>query len=303
VQELISVIITCDGQARFLPAAIHSARESTSHPVEVLVVDHGSDPEVAAAAQAFPEATYVRASSQANRARARNLGLRESRGDLLVFLDACDRLAPGALDLSIAALRAHPQCYFVSARGQRLSDGGVLLSTAFEPVIQRDHYRELLRRNYITRSANVLFRRRAVEQAGGFDPSLAAALNYDLYLRIARVHPVLDQGHVVSHYRYRRNAGDTARMLRETVEVHCSERHLLEGDEESIAACAEGLRICRDYYGTRLVNEIRLHVHAGQWISALTKSVVLGCYHPAALVRHARRRAAVAVRPARRLWT
>jgi glycosyltransferase involved in cell wall biosynthesis len=298
VSDLTSIIIPCADQAQFLGSAISSALEASARPVEVLVVDHGSSDEAAAVVRAFPEVRYER-TGRTGRARARNRGLEASQGEFIVFLDACDRLVPGALDVSLAALQSHPQCEFVSGRGQRMNDRGVPMPTRYEPVVQRDHYRELLRHNYITRSATVLFRRRAVERCGGFDPWLQEALNYGLYLRIARSHPVLDHGRVVAHYRYKRNFGTAARMLRETLDVHHAERVMLEGDSESIAASADGIRVCREYYGTRLVNEIRAHVHSHQWTAALVKSVVLGCYHPSALARHARRKATLAVRPAR----
>jgi glycosyltransferase involved in cell wall biosynthesis len=297
VSELTTVVISCANQAQFLGSAISSALEASTRPVEVIVVDHGSSDETATVARAFPEVRYER-SGRTGRARARNRGLEISRGDFIVFLDACDRLVPSALDLSLSALQSHPQCEFVSGRGQRMNDRGVPMPTRYEPVVQRDHYRELLRHNYITRSATVLFRRRAVERAGGFDPWLQEALNYSLYLRIARSHPVLDHARVIAHYRYRRNFGTAARMLRETLDVHYGERELLEGDVESIAASAEGIRACREFYGTRLVNEIRAHVHSHHWAAAVGKSVVLGCYHPAAFARHLRRKATLTVRPA-----
>jgi glycosyltransferase involved in cell wall biosynthesis len=298
VSELTTIVIPCTDQVQFLAPAISSAFEATTKPVEVMVVDHGARGAAEPLVRAFPEVRYIRA-PRAGYARARNQGLTNSHGDFILFLDASDRLVPGGLDHSLAALQSHPHCDFVSGRGQRMNDRGVPMTTQYEPVVQRDHYRELLRHNYITRSATVLFRRRAVERAGGFDPWLQEALNYELYLRIARTHPVLDHGRVVAQFRYKRHAGSTARLLRETLEVHRAERELLEGDAESIVACAEGLQASREFYGTRLVNEIRAHMHSRQWAAALAKSVVLGCYHPSALARHARRKATLAVRPAR----
>ena len=47
---------------------------------------------------------------------ARNTGLRESRGEFLVFLDADDRLTVRALEEGLKALHSHPEAAFVFGR-------------------------------------------------------------------------------------------------------------------------------------------------------------------------------------------
>ena len=301
---LISVVIPCFNHGHFLPEALDSIAHS-SHAAEIVVVDDGScdnTPEVVAA---FDPSTRITRSQfrcvrqpNAGLAQARNRGLRESRGELIVFLDADDHLAPGALDTGVAALQEHPECAFVFGRCTMMDSDGTLLPTTSQPRIVRDHYRELLRRNYIWTPANVMFRREAVERAGGFNPAVNAAADYDLYLHIARHHPVHDHGHLVAHYRKHaaNMSGNATRMLQETLDVLWRQRPFLEGDEASLVAYREGVRLWQDFYGTQLADEIRTDVRNGEWMHALTKAATLAEYHPRGLWHHIVRKASRVVR-------
>ena len=291
---LISVVIPCYNQGRFLGQAIASVADSTHPRVEIVVVDDGSADGTRDVAKAFPEVRYY---SQPNGglAAARNRGFSESRGELLVFLDADDRLAPDALDIGAAALAARPECEFVSGRCVMMSIDGTLLPTPPQPRIVSDHYRELLRHNYIWMPAMAMLRRGAIERAGGFNQQVNAAADYELYLRIARATPVHDHGQIVAYYR-RHDASmslNASRMLRETLKVLENERPLLEGDEASIRAYQEGRHAWQEFYGTHLVNEIRAHVQDREWLTALRKTAILGFYHPRGLAHHAGRKAAL----------
>ena len=137
-----------------------------------------------------------------------------------------------------------------------------------------------------------MFRREAVERAGGFNPGVNAAADYELYLHIARHHPVFDHATVVAHYRKHdaNMSSDAGRMLRETLEVLWSQRPFLEGDEASLAAYHDGQRLWQDFYGTQLADEIRMAVRRHDWMTAASKSVVLAEYHPRGLWHHLARK-------------
>ena len=262
-----------------------------------MVVDDGSSDDTVRVAQAF---SGTRCVSQPNGgiARARNRGLKESTGRYIVFLDADDALAAGALDIGVAELAAHPAAAFVFGRCRMLTRDGTLVSTAPEPRVERDHYRELLKRNYIWMPATVMFRREDVERIGGFDPTVNAAADYSVYLRIARTRPIRDHGQVVAHYRKHaaNMSGNATRMLQESLTVLRRERAFVEGDPALLAAFYEGWHHWRDFYGSEVAEEIRAHIRAREWGRAARKSTVLGWLHPQALARFATRRVASRVR-------
>ena len=96
----------------FLPDSIGSLLSQTRRPDEILLVDDGSTDNTRDQVRRFPEVVYIR-QDNSGLAAARNTGLRRSRGDLLVFLDADDRLVPQALEAGLDDFAAHPQCAFV----------------------------------------------------------------------------------------------------------------------------------------------------------------------------------------------
>lgn len=293
---LISVVIPCYNQGHYLREALESVRTAITRPVDVIVVDDGSSDETGAVAASTAGTTYVR-QANAGLAAARNRGLEEARGDYVAFLDADDRFAAGGLDVGAAALDAHPDCAFVYGRCLMMAADGSPMPTPEQPRLERDHYRELLRRNVVWMPAMAMFRREAVVRAGGFDPMVNASADYRLYLRIARTSPVYDHAQVVALYRQHganmsRNA---ARMLRESLMVLAAEWPLVRGNADLEAAYREGWRTWQDHYGTHMVNDIRAHVHDGEWTDAMRKAVTLGRLHPRGLVHHALRKLSLVV--------
>src|SRR5215211_9350661 len=97
---LVSVVIPCYNQAHFLGEAIESVLSQSYRNFEILVVDDGSTDNTSEVASRYERVRIVR---QENRglSGARNRGLREAKGEYVVFLDADDRLLPGALEASL----------------------------------------------------------------------------------------------------------------------------------------------------------------------------------------------------------
>jgi glycosyltransferase involved in cell wall biosynthesis len=295
---LVSIVIPCYNHGAFLAEALASIGTPGAR-TEIVVVDDGSTDSTSDVVATFETANEFRSVRQQNAglAAARNRGLRESRGQFVVFLDADDRLAPGAVDIGTAMLDEHPECAFVFGRCQMMDRDGQLLETPAQPRIVRDHYRELLRRNYIWMPGTVMFRREALERIGGFNPAVNASADYEVYLHIARHHPVHDHARVVAHYRKHdaNMSGNAARMLRETLAVMSSQRPFLEGDEASLAAYHEGWRNWQEFYGEHLATEIRTAVRDRRLLQAIAKAGILGFYHPRGLWHHARRKTQLAV--------
>jgi glycosyltransferase involved in cell wall biosynthesis len=109
---LVSVIIPCYKQARYLPESIESGLAQTHRGVEVVVVDDGSPDNAAEVAARYPNVVYLR-QENSGIAEARNAGFRVSRGDYLMFLDADDRLTPNAAEAHLRCFRENPAAGFV----------------------------------------------------------------------------------------------------------------------------------------------------------------------------------------------
>src|SRR5262249_17492022 len=91
---LLSVVIPTYNRALRLPLALQSVVDAALDPVEIVVVDDGSTDNTAEVVERFGRGVrYVR-QGNAGPAAARNRGIREARGDYILFLDSDDRLLP-----------------------------------------------------------------------------------------------------------------------------------------------------------------------------------------------------------------
>lgn len=257
-RPLVSVIIPCFNQARYLADAVRSALCQTYTHFEIVVIDDGSKDETRKVASGFQNVKYF---YQENRglASARNVGIRECRGDFLVFLDADDLLSTTALQIGIDELLSHPECAFVSGDHRRVNADLIPLFKFRSRPIQEMHYLAFLRGNYIGMHATVMYRRGPLEGTGGFNESLEACEDYDLYLRIAREHPVRCHGSIVADYRQHEAnmSRDPEFMLNWALTVHRAQYEYVKGHPNLELAYAEGDRYFREYYGNQIFRHLR----------------------------------------------
>jgi glycosyltransferase involved in cell wall biosynthesis len=106
--EVVSVIIPVHNGERFLAEAIDSAFAQDYRPIEVIVVDDGSDDRSAEIARSYPDVTLL---SRENRgpAEARNAGIAAAIGAFIAFLDADDVMLPTNLRIQVDYMHDHPE--------------------------------------------------------------------------------------------------------------------------------------------------------------------------------------------------
>ena len=281
-EPLVSVIIPCYNQAKYLPDAIESALAQTHARHEVIVIDDGSLDDVAGVAARYPVVRCVR-QPNGGLSAARNTGIRESHGDYLVFLDADDRLLPDALRSGVDCFNVRPECAFVSGHYRMMRDDGTPLPDFVQMPPEPDAYRTLLQRNYIGMHATVMYRRAIFESIGGFNRELATCEDYDMYLRIARGHAVHSHNRVVAEYRRHDSAMsmDPARMLRGALDAFAVQRHYIADKPDYVRAQKAGIRYMRRYAPKPLLKLLLVCLKAGRLWTVLRLSPALAHFLPA----------------------
>jgi len=271
---LASIIIPCYNQAHFLGEAIESALAQTYSNREIIVVNDGSTDETADVVKRYYQVRYVY-QQNAGLSSARNTGLRESRGEFLVFLDADDRLLPEALEIGVSSLRQHPECAFAYGHCRLIVVDGSLLAKPEQLNVARDHYLELLRGNYIWCPGSVIYKRSTFNIVKGFDTSLRAAEDYDLYLRISKDSPVFGHNQFVADYRLHGSSMSTdySLMLRDTLKVLKSQWDFVNESNYHTEAFRAGRKHWQEHYGSLQMGDQILEVVEASLPSRATVAV------------------------------
>ena len=147
---------------------------------ELVCPDNGSTDTTAAAIDAlaprFPHLVRVDAAQQRGVGYARNVGVRASRGELLVFVDQDDVVRPGYLAAMAAALEHAP---LVAAR----MDGVTLNPGARDRIVQVDEVPIAFDRMKGASGGSMGMRRSLFDALGGFDTSVGVSDDIDLCWR------------------------------------------------------------------------------------------------------------------------
>jgi glycosyltransferase involved in cell wall biosynthesis len=262
----------------------------------VIVVDDGSTDDSAAVARGYAAVTL---GQQPNRglSAARNAGLRISRGDIVIFLDADDRLWPDAARVAVDTFDAHPGAVMVFGRCRLVDEAGTPRPTRLV-TIGADFYEQTLRDNRIWTPATAAFRRCVFDHVGLFDETNCAAADYDLYLRIGREFPVAFHGVTVADYRQHaaNMSNDPVLMLEATLTVLRAQQPYIAGHPTRAAAYRDALINWRVAYGERLVDRFRASFKQRQLRAALRDAGHLLRLYPSGVRHHVLKKLRVTLR-------
>ncbi|MET0650253.1 MAG: glycosyltransferase [Pyrinomonadaceae bacterium] len=199
----VSVIIPTFSRPRLLARAVESARAASSTPPEIIVVDDASTDETAEVCRTLAGVKYVRLERNQGVAGARNVGLLASTREYVAFLDDDDQRLPGSLDLQIAKLEENPAAgfccgpvLFADAEGRPTGEVGAPGAAEGERV-----FWSLLQLDYFVQPVGVVARRSAILAAGLLKQRLDGIDDWDLWVRLAELFPVVTVSEPVGVYR------------------------------------------------------------------------------------------------------
>lgn len=214
MHRLVSVIMPAYNAEKYIASSIRSVIDQTYSHWELIVVDDGSTDRTAEIVRDLsPTDERITLVYQQNggQASARNTGIKNSRGDLIAFLDADDLWIKEKLDLQLLKMD-ETGADIVYSDGQHIhADGEPSEDEHFAVVpgrVEAARMFKLLYEYNRIQIQSVLARRDLLERAGLFDEDrrLQNCEDYDLWLKLARADAVF-YGMEEKLIRYRRHAG------------------------------------------------------------------------------------------------
>jgi len=189
----ISVIIPTFNRCGVLPRAVRSVlaqKPDKDISFELIIADDGStDSTPQDIRREFPTVNYLRWETQQGPSFARNRGVEAAQGRWLAFLDSDDEWKPGKLQAQLSFFKENPD-YRICQTEEIWIRNGVRVN----PMNKHKKYggfifEQCLPLCIISPSA-VMLEKKLFQEMGGFDESLPACEDYDLWLRITPQYPV-----------------------------------------------------------------------------------------------------------------
>ena len=196
----ISVIMNCYNSARYLREALDSVVAQTFTDWEIIFWDNRSTDDSAEFFKGYSDGRfrYFLAPEHTTLGKARNLAMKQARGEWVAFLDCDDLWLPQKLELQVAIINdegtelglVYGDDLEIS-KDDRLEDltrkkQQIKTKIVHSSQLPEGHiFDRLLQDNFIS-ILSVMVRRSAYWDVGGIDPRLRQAEDYDLLLKISK---------------------------------------------------------------------------------------------------------------------
>lgn len=186
-QPRVSTIIPCYNCEKWVRRAVQSCLDQTYPNIEIIVVDDGStDRSLEVLRQFLPR---IRVETGPNRGgnSARNRGFELSTGEFIQYLDADDYLEPEKIDRQVLFLEeTKADVVYGDWRYRRhLPDSRFSYLDKIEVSgVQQDILASVVSGRWWVFPGAILYRRRLVNEVGGWDETLRAAQDRDFFTSV-----------------------------------------------------------------------------------------------------------------------
>jgi glycosyltransferase involved in cell wall biosynthesis len=198
---LVSIVMNCYNSAEYLKKAIDSIYAQSYDNWEIIFWDNYSTDDSAIIAKSYDsKLKYFLAKEHTDLGEARNLALKEAKGEYIAFLDSDDEYLPERIEIQVSAMReADSVCSYGS--WIKIDSKGVELAK-FEIPYHHGLVFESLLANYVINFQTLMIKKSLlIENNLNFDVDLKFSTDHNLTLRIAYNWPILSINSFLSKYR------------------------------------------------------------------------------------------------------
>jgi glycosyltransferase involved in cell wall biosynthesis len=196
---LVSIITPSFNQARFLPETIQSVLSQDYPNLEYILVDGGStDGSLEIIQHYAPQLAWWVSEQDRGQTDAINKGFAHANGEILAWLNSDDTYLPGAISEAVTFILAHPEVSMVYGDANLVDEHGSIIGRF--PSQQTD-LKKLLRGSVHIPQQTTFFWTRLWQQVGPLDPAFQFAMDYDLWVRLAKRAPLAYTPHLWANFR------------------------------------------------------------------------------------------------------
>lgn len=187
---MISVVMAVYNASKYIARAIESILHQTFQEFEFIIVDDGSTDDTLEIAKRYSERDNrmrVIKSDHRGISYARNIGIKESKYPWIAIMDADDIALPDRLEKQINAAKGNPKVvvwgtytYYINSKEK------IIGFYKFGPTSEKEFYEQRKKGMIVgVHGATALLKKDIVLKAGGYDPQIQAASDFELFDRMA----------------------------------------------------------------------------------------------------------------------
>lgn len=196
----VCIVTPSYNQAPWIEATIQSVLRQDYAPIRYIVMDGGSTDGTIDILRRYDRQIEWVSQADNGQTDAINKGFARGGGEILTWLNSDDTLEPGAVRAAVEYLVKQPDIAVVYGDANFIDPAGRFIGRCahVEPF---NRHRLLHYSDFIVQPA-AFFRRSVFEAVGGLDPELNWAMDYDLWLKIAKHHRMAYIPRVMANYRW-----------------------------------------------------------------------------------------------------
>jgi glycosyltransferase involved in cell wall biosynthesis len=251
----ISVVTPSYNQGPFLERTLRSVLDQQGDfELEYLVQDGGSTDESLSILERYRDRLSYVSEPDGGQSDAVNKGFARATGEVVGWLNSDDVYLPGALDAVARALGPRGarwcfgQCRVVDEDDREIRRA---ISWYKNRLSRRYTLRRLLTKDFIPQPAT-FFRRDLLEQVGSLDPACHYAMDYDLWLRFARVSEPVFIPRDLACFRWHGTSKSSGSYGKAAWEAYAAARRHAKPSER-LALVEHALHVCSLVAGYRLL--------------------------------------------------
>ena len=185
----VSIIIPTYNRGWIIKEAIESVLAQNFIDFELIVIDDGSTDNTSEILDSYREDITVLRQNNKGVSAARNRGLSEASGRFIAFLDSDDLWLPQKLSRQVDFFNSNPDALICQTEEIWIRNNVRVNPKKRHKKLSGMIFERSLALCLVSPSA-VMIKRRLFDEIGGFDETLPACEDYDLWLRISCRYPV-----------------------------------------------------------------------------------------------------------------
>ena len=185
----LSIVVSVYNGAEYLEQMIDSILAQTFTEYELIIVDDGSTDATPAILERYAaKDTRIRIIQQENQGTpvALNHGIAAAQTDIIVRMDADDRMLPYRLEKQLAYFEAHPEATVISCLAYYINDQNKIIGKNYTDLYTIEDCKRYIREDKIIFCLHpgAMFRKSPIMEIGGYRSQLRYAQDMDLWNRL-----------------------------------------------------------------------------------------------------------------------